>query len=59
MHLQKAERGGDVGLKEVFDKIHQRKGTGGPVYVNKKAKDFGVSDSNSCSTCSARQIKVP
>ncbi|KAF3328766.1 Plant transposase (Ptta/En/Spm family) [Carex littledalei] len=44
-HLQvlKAERGGDVGLKEVFDKIHQRKGTGGPVYVNKKVKDFGES----------------
>ncbi|KAF3338538.1 Plant transposase (Ptta/En/Spm family) [Carex littledalei] len=43
MEALSAARGGEVGLKDVFDRTHQRKGPSGPVYVNKKAQEVGES----------------
>lgn len=42
-----AELEGDVGLKDVFDRTHQRKEPSGPVYVKEKAHEGGLSDSKS------------
>ncbi|KAF3319951.1 Plant transposase (Ptta/En/Spm family) [Carex littledalei] len=43
MEALRAELGGDVGLKDVFDRTHQRKEPSGPVYVNEKAQEVGDS----------------